>query len=95
MTSAAVQEEAATDEVVALARALAPLPHGPAPADEREDEDEHEGALVTEQPEPWADDTSAALPRQSDEFTCRRCFLVAHVSRRVRPGDDCCVDCAV
>lgn len=90
MTSAAVQEEAATDEVVALAAALAPLPHGPA----RTDDDEDEGALVADRSEPGDAAASRPLPRQSDEFTCRRCFLVAHVSRRANRGDDCCVDCA-
>lgn len=34
------------------------------------------------------------LPKQHDEFTCTRCFLVAHQSQRDRAGVDVCTDCA-
>ena len=34
---------------------------------------------------------AVALPRQRDEFTCTRCFLVSHVSRQASPG--VCADC--
>jgi hypothetical protein len=34
------------------------------------------------------------LPKQSDEFTCTRCFLVTHTSQRARTGPDVCRDCA-
>jgi hypothetical protein len=87
--SPVVHEEAATDEVVALAGALAPLPHGPSPVD-----DEDDALAVAETVDPRDQDTSHLLPRQRDEFTCSRCFLVAHVSRRTGAGDDCCADCA-
>lgn len=87
--SAPVREEAATDEVVALASALAYLPHGPARVD-----DEDEALPIAETGDPADDVASPLLPRQRDEFTCCRCFLVAHVSRRARSDDDCCADCA-
>lgn len=40
--------------------------------------------------------TVQVLPRQPDEFTCTRCFLVQHRSRRARHtrGDAICQDCA-
>lgn len=36
------------------------------------------------------------LPRQADEFTCSRCFLVHHRSQlaRERDGEMICQDCA-
>ena len=36
------------------------------------------------------------LPKQADEFTCSRCFLVHHRSRlaRGRNGESVCTDCA-
>lgn len=36
------------------------------------------------------------LPRQHDEFTCSRCFLVCHRTRLAsgRNGHSICVDCA-
>ena len=36
------------------------------------------------------------LPRQADEFTCARCFLVHHRSQYVSggPGHEVCRDCA-
>jgi hypothetical protein len=36
------------------------------------------------------------VPRQPDEFTCSRCFLVFHRNRRIRGtnGDSVCADCA-
>jgi hypothetical protein len=36
------------------------------------------------------------LPRQADEFTCARCFLVHHRSQlaRERDGEMICQDCA-
>ena len=34
------------------------------------------------------------MPKQADEFTCTRCFLVQHVSRRCSPAADLCRDCA-
>lgn len=33
------------------------------------------------------------LPRQRDEFTCTRCFLVVHHSQRAHAGVDVCRDC--
>lgn len=33
------------------------------------------------------------IPRQSDEFTCTRCFLVHHRSRRAPGQDPVCRDC--
>lgn len=33
------------------------------------------------------------VPMQADEFTCMRCFLVQHGSRRAAPGADVCLDC--
>jgi hypothetical protein len=40
--------------------------------------------------------TVQVLPRQPDEFTCTRCFLVQHRSRRAHHtrGDTICQDCA-
>ena len=38
--------------------------------------------------------TVEVTPTQADEFTCTRCFLVQHKSRRDAPGTDLCVDCA-
>lgn len=35
----------------------------------------------------------AVVPTQGDEFVCRQCFMVNHVSRRAEPGADVCVDC--
>ena len=34
------------------------------------------------------------MPKQTDEFTCTRCFLVQHHSRRSAPTADVCADCA-
>ncbi|WTW97834.1 DUF4193 domain-containing protein [Streptomycetaceae bacterium NBC_01309] len=36
------------------------------------------------------------LPRQADEFTCARCFLVHHRSQlgKEKDGQQICVDCA-
>jgi hypothetical protein len=34
------------------------------------------------------------LPKQADEFTCMRCYLVAHRSQQSRPGASVCRDCA-
>ncbi|GAA4959860.1 DUF4193 domain-containing protein [Uniformispora flossi] len=36
------------------------------------------------------------LPRQADEFTCSRCFLVHHRSQlaKEKDGQTICVDCA-
>lgn len=86
-TSAPHREEAGTDEVAALAAVLAPPVHvAVRPEDDEED--------VLSGPEPRESGRlPAAVPRQPDEFTCRRCFLVAHVSRRTRPGVDVCRDC--
>jgi hypothetical protein len=33
------------------------------------------------------------LPRQADEFTCARCFLVRHRSQLAGPGRAVCADC--
>lgn len=38
--------------------------------------------------------TAPVVPRQSDEFTCARCFLVHHRSRRVDGQEQVCRDCA-
>jgi len=40
--------------------------------------------------------TVRVLPKQDDEFTCSRCFLVHHRSRlaRERNGEYICRDCA-
>jgi hypothetical protein len=35
--------------------------------------------------------TVAVLPKQADEFTCTRCFLVQHRTRQARA--DMCQDC--
>ncbi|SDD29589.1 DUF4193 family protein [Nocardioides lianchengensis] len=37
--------------------------------------------------------TVEVMPRQADEFTCTRCFLVQHVSRRSATDSDHCHDC--
>jgi len=36
------------------------------------------------------------LPRQADEFTCARCFLVHHRSQlaKEKDGQQICIDCA-
>jgi hypothetical protein len=34
------------------------------------------------------------LPKQADEFTCMRCYLVAHRSQQSSPGAGVCRDCA-
>jgi len=34
------------------------------------------------------------LPRQADEFTCTRCFLVHHRSQLADPRRTICADCA-
>ncbi|WP_226437593.1 DUF4193 domain-containing protein [Rhodococcus yananensis] len=34
------------------------------------------------------------VPRQSDEFTCTRCFLVQHRNRLADPDTNVCADCA-
>jgi hypothetical protein len=34
------------------------------------------------------------VPKQHDEFTCLRCFLVAHRSQQSKPGTSVCRDCA-
>ncbi len=34
------------------------------------------------------------LPKQHDEFTCLRCFLVTHRSQESKPGVPICRDCA-
>ena len=38
--------------------------------------------------------TVRVVPQQVDEFTCSRCFLVAHVSQRASTDPDICRDCA-
>ncbi|MEV7429056.1 MULTISPECIES: DUF4193 family protein [unclassified Nocardioides] len=60
------------------------------------DEDEAEAAESFELP--GADLSHEELsievtPKQDNEFTCQRCFLVQHVSMRVA-GTDECRDCA-
>lgn len=86
--SAVVHEEAATDEVVALASVLAHLPHAPGRA-----VDEDEALPVVDNRGEGDQSVVQLLPRQRDEFMCRGCFLVAHVSRRAALGDDYCADC--
>ena len=79
-------DEADADEVAALAAVLAHHGHLPVPR-----EDEVEVALErVDGPE----DVRPLLPRQRDEFACRSCFLVAHVSRRAALGIDICTDCS-
>jgi hypothetical protein len=34
------------------------------------------------------------VPKQKDEFSCSRCFLVIHLSQRDSAGPDICRDCA-
>ena len=34
------------------------------------------------------------LPRQADEFSCIRCFLLCHRSQESKPGTGVCRDCA-
>lgn len=34
------------------------------------------------------------IPRQADEFTCTRCFLVQHRNRLADPDGNVCADCA-
>ena len=38
--------------------------------------------------------TVHVVPAQADEFTCQRCFLLAHTSQRSSSGVDICRDCA-
>ena len=86
MTSAEVREEAGTDEVAARAAVLTRPAHLPAAnADDDEPVPLPDREVPAEQP--------VALPRQRDELTRRRCFLVAHVSRRGESGCDVCRDC--
>ena len=61
--------------------------------------DEDEAAVAESYELPGADLSHEILsvevtPKQADEFTCTRCFLVQHVSRRSSPGADVCGDCA-
>jgi uncharacterized protein DUF4193 len=59
------------------------------------DEHDPDGALVL----PGADLSDLSLevqvlPRQSDEFTCLRCYLVTHRSQESGRGVSICRDCA-
>lgn len=61
--------------------------------------DEDEAELAESFELPGADLSHEVLsvevtPKQADEFTCTRCFLVQHESRRSSPGADLCSDCA-
>ncbi|WP_121252623.1 DUF4193 domain-containing protein [Nocardioides ferulae] len=61
--------------------------------------DEDEAELAESFELPGADLSHETLdvevtPKQADEFTCTRCFLVQHVSRRDAAGVDVCRDCA-
>jgi len=61
------------------------------------DEDEAEAAEAFELP--GADLSNLELsievkPRQADEFTCERCFLIHHRSQQAAPGKNICRDCA-
>ncbi len=38
--------------------------------------------------------TVRVVPRQADEFTCTRCFLVQHRNRMADPSENICMDCA-
>ena len=38
--------------------------------------------------------TVRVVPRQADEFTCTRCFLVQHRNRMADPAENVCMDCA-
>jgi len=40
--------------------------------------------------------TVRVIPKQADEFTCSRCFLVKHRSQlaKVKNGDEICTECA-
>jgi hypothetical protein len=40
--------------------------------------------------------TTRVVPRQADEFTCAKCFLVHHRSQLAKEvgGESICVDCA-
>ena len=63
------------------------------------DEDETEAAESFELPGADLSNVELSvtvLPRQADEFTCSRCFLVHHRSRfaEERDGMAICVDCA-
>lgn len=78
-------DEAGTDEVTALASMIQRGPHIPAPREDDEDE------LVDRRDDDVVDDHEHVLPRQRDEFTCSRCFLVVHVSRR---EGEVCRDCS-
>jgi hypothetical protein len=81
-----VAEEAGTDEVAALATMWARAPHIPGPRQDDEDDD------FEVMPRHEANDpVVAALPRQRNEFTCARCFLVVHLSCRV---GEVCRDCS-
>lgn len=85
-------EEAGTDEVAALASMLARPAHVPAQRiADLDDDDEVEFDNTRSRADTGDDDDAAVLPRQRDEFTCPRCFLVGHVSRRVGAV---CADCA-
>jgi hypothetical protein len=62
------------------------------------DEDEVEAAEAFELPGAdlsHEELTVRVLPRQPDEFTCGRCFLVKHRSQiaKTTKGQDFCVDC--
>ncbi|MDO9494537.1 MAG: DUF4193 domain-containing protein [Nocardioides sp.] len=61
--------------------------------------DEDETALAESYELPGADLSNETLsvevtPEQADEFVCKACFLVQHVSRRASPGAELCNDCA-
>ena len=86
-------DEAGADEVAALAVLLARPAHVPGPRQEDADED-GEDAGLDEGPENLDGEALRLLPRQRDEFTCARCFLVAHISRRSAPGSAVCSDCS-
>ncbi|MGN5238226.1 DUF4193 domain-containing protein [Rhodococcus sp. SJ-3] len=38
--------------------------------------------------------TVRVVPRQADEFTCTRCFLVQHRNRMADQEENICLDCA-
>lgn len=87
-----VEEEAGTDEVAALASMLARPTHVPAQRSaDFDDDDDGEFGETRSRANKDADVDTAVLPRQRDEFTCPRCFLVGHVSRRVGAV---CAECA-
>jgi hypothetical protein len=63
-------------------------------AEEKDDDEEEETVIELTREERAESLAVKVLPQQSDEFTCRNCFLVKHRSQLADRKKIICKDCA-